>query len=325
LINAGADVNLRDKEGLTPLDLAKGVRWQPQPAPTPVSAFGPVSPRILKRATSPGSPERMEAPDLVSLLRQHGALDDLPKGDRIEVKRPSASYSAVVFWKGTNDWNQFSLLELIACQYNLLSPEPSPKTQLVEQLPSRFWKTVACKFPDFNRVLIRRPVSTGAGRTNIPVRVGDMLNAGDASPDVRLQWGDTVEIPEVDHPVNQTWPGLPQSELTNLIARVSRQLTIAIKGTNTMLKLAPKYLPTSSFGAYGEEVHYIRQPSCMILPVLQQSELLRASSDLSRVKVSRRDSATGKIQEWTLDCGNSNSSPDLWLRDGDMIEVPDKP
>jgi hypothetical protein len=62
--------------------------------------------------------------------------------------------------------------------------------------------------------------------------------------------------------------------------------------------------------------------SFMLKSVLAQSRLLRASSDISRVKVTR--SANGKTQEWVLDCG-SGSDPDLWLQDGDVIEVPDKP
>jgi hypothetical protein len=49
-----------------------------------------------------------------------------------------------------------------------------------------------------------------------------------------------------------------------------------------------------------------------------------SSSDLSHVKVTRRDPVTGKKSEWILDCSNSPSSPDLWLRDGDVIEVPEK-
>jgi len=78
-----------------------------------------------------------------------------------------------------------------------------------------------------------------------------------------------------------------------------------------------------------------------------------ASSDLSRVKVTRHDPKTGRDEVWMVDCtaphtttkanlfwfrngtalpvemsraGNDGiSSTDLWLRDGDVIEVPEKP
>ena len=64
--------------------------------------------------------------------------------------------------------------------------------------------------------------------------------------------------------------------------------------------------------------------SFMLKSVLAQSRLIRASSDLSQVKVTRRVGVNGKPQEWVLNCSSGND-PDLWLRDGDVIEVPDKP
>jgi hypothetical protein len=63
----------------------------------------------------------------------------------------------------------------------------------------------------------------------------------------------------------------------------------------------------------------------MLWPVLKDSELLLASSDLSHIKVKRRDITTGKMHEWMVDCSNPQAPPNLWLRDGDVIEVPEKP
>ncbi|HUC84420.1 MAG TPA: hypothetical protein VL970_04435, partial [Candidatus Acidoferrales bacterium] len=84
----------------------------------------------------------------------------------------------------------------------------------------------------------------------------------------------------------------------------------------------------------------------------QAQQLLLASSDLSRVKVTRRDPKTGKSQEWTFDCSNAGATPignrnwrpavpslnlqsnndannttehpDFWLENGDVIEVPER-
>ena len=61
-----------------------------------------------------------------------------------------------------------------------------------------------------------------------------------------------------------------------------------------------------------------------LLPVLMQSKLVLVSSDLSRVRVTRRDAATGEKREWVVDCSDSKFAPDFWLRDGDRIEVPEK-
>jgi len=62
-----------------------------------------------------------------------------------------------------------------------------------------------------------------------------------------------------------------------------------------------------------------------IRPVLLQSKLVLISSDLARVKVTRRDPATGQTREWVVDCSKGGeSAPNLWLQDGDRIEVPEK-
>ena len=75
---------------------------------------------------------------------------------------------------------------------------------------------------------------------------------------------------------------------------------------------------------YGERGYGMTKGSFMLMPVLWKSGLVRASSDLSRVKVTRKQ-ATGKRREWVIDCSGANGTfPDLWLQDGDVIEVPDK-
>jgi hypothetical protein len=51
--------------------------------------------------------------------------------------------------------------------------------------------------------------------------------------------------------------------------------------------------------------------------------VLRSSSDLSRVQVARKDATSGKPVMLTVDV--SVTSEAFWLRDGDVIEVPDKP
>jgi hypothetical protein len=49
---------------------------------------------------------------------------------------------------------------------------------------------------------------------------------------------------------------------------------------------------------------------------------LRSSSDLARVKVTRKDGKTGKSITLTVDATDATES--LWLQEGDVIEVPDK-
>ena len=90
---------------------------------------------------------------------------------------------------------------------------------------------------------------------------------------------------------------------------------------------------------------------CYLANLLQSPQaqnVLTTDSDPSRVKVTRRDPATGRQREWILPVGNwhparydlpefptlpsrrgmngpqSAPEPNLWLRDGDVIEVPEK-
>ena len=64
---------------------------------------------------------------------------------------------------------------------------------------------------------------------------------------------------------------------------------------------------------------------------LRGSGLLLTSSDVTRAKVKRIDPATKQVRErvFNLDqiqqqVQRNDSSNDLWLRDGDEIEVPEK-
>ena len=98
-------------------------------------------------------------------------------------------------------------------------------------------------------------------------------------------------------------------------------MTLKIKGESTTLKLSPEIM-------YGnmnppDERFILVHASFMLRSVLDNSKLLRVSSDLAHVKVTRHDPITGKTEEWTVDCTNPRDA-DLWLRDGDVIEVPEK-
>jgi hypothetical protein len=64
---------------------------------------------------------------------------------------------------------------------------------------------------------------------------------------------------------------------------------------------------------------------------LRGSGLLLSSSDVTRVKVKRTDPATKQVRERVFDLDQiqnqiqrGEGANDLWLRDGDVIEVPEK-
>jgi hypothetical protein len=212
-------------------------------------------------------------------------------------------------------------LELIAKQYGFVSDRLAGEAGAAVTLA--MWSEYRLPFPSFNHVIIHRPSPDGKKWTSISVDVGAILDSGDCSKDVLLQWGDAVEIPESDHPVSEVWR-FPQQQATNLIRCVSRTVKIVIQGTNTEFKPAlefeywregPNWRPGGSFRRISS--------SFMLRSVLDQSKLIRFSSDLTRVKVTRQDPATGKKQQWVVNCSDK-SPPDFWVRDGDVIEVPEK-
>ncbi|HEX4644247.1 MAG TPA: hypothetical protein VH598_01420, partial [Verrucomicrobiae bacterium] len=177
--------------------------------------------------------------------------------------------------------------------------------------------------PDFSRISISR--LTAEGRTNlVDVDLSAALK-GDCAKDVPLQWGDVVEIPAYDHNVNANWNGLPPEMKLSLCRCLARGVSVIVKGEKHEVLLSPGFLSQDEFlAALGvhDSSHVVVQ-NFWVRTTLNGANLIRASSDLKRVKVRRADLATKKTQEFLLneEAGNSN---DLWLRDGDVIEVPDK-
>ena len=138
----------------------------------------------------------------------------------------------------------------------------------------------------------------------------------------------------------QTWPGFSKEELANLKKCLTRQVEIVVKGKATKVTLAPQIAnvgdkdEATAIVAAGRARGYrgdstepfiTAHTPFWLRPVLLQSKLVLISSDLSKVKVTRRDPATGQTREWVVDCSKGgDSAPDLWLQDGDRIEVPEK-
>ena len=55
---------------------------------------------------------------------------------------------------------------------------------------------------------------------------------------------------------------------------------------------------------------------------MQTGSVLLASSDLTGVKVKRVDPATGKTEHLVFNLDKIDERTDLWLQDGDVIEIP---
>jgi len=292
LIAAGADVNARDSSGQTPL------KWI-------------------------GTGKQEHYAKMAALLRQHGALDDVPRPEAIQTRRPSSGFSGNPLLKSTNDWNRFTALEVIAMEYGLLAKLPQGEAQ--EQYNIEAWanKFQGLYFPDLEKVRIRRPASDLHSWQEHTFDISSVLGFGDCSKDVTVEWGDVLEISEADHPLNERWVGFSTNEWLNLQKCLSRKVDVIVKGKTTKVTMAAEIPENISVGGYAPPTIKTKVPF-WIKPALRKTNLLLASSDLSHIKVTRMDAKTGKKREWVLDCSDSKPAPDFWLREGDVIEVPDK-
>jgi len=330
LLDHHADPNARNNNGQTPLGLIKGIIAQ--------TAYWPSAPN------NP-SEQKAFARELADLLRQHGALDNLPNWDRITVSRPSANYSTTIFYRGTNDWNRFTLFDLVGVQYDLLTastvgkpPNGASRTRVAPYGSNASEVQNSLAFPDFSRIVIHRPSAGGTNWSNLKIDLARALNSCDCAADVPLQFGDVVGIPEADHVINEPWTGLSTNALFTLKQCLTRHLQITVNRQTTNITIAPhvdEIMPGSldyalhvhvlpATGIPEPAISLLKDEPFMLWPVLENSKLMLASSDLSRVVVKRRDAATGKMHEWTVDCSNPDTPPNFWLCDGDEIEVPEK-
>ena len=303
LLAAGANPNLTDPQGRTPLDYVKqGVNFENS------GSFGMV--RSLPPTVTVGAPvstpplNAIQA-EMTEALRKGGAAEWVPRPGQITVTRRSTGAIVVPFTKGTNDWNRHSLFEVFAFTY--------------------FGANSHFIFPDFSKVLVTRlDAKTGTTR-EFTVNLEAKAASGNCAEDVWLEWGDLIEIPEREHRLSEGWSG-PSEELMRPIKQcLARKVTLKVKGQSKELPLVVASNWIQEPGAIaGGGSRLIPSTTFRLHQVVQRSGLLLTSSDTSRVKVKRIDTSTGRLQEWLFDLSAAGGSEDLWLRDGDAVEVPEK-
>ena len=270
-----ANVNARNHAGRTPLDHTRN------------------SPNIGRQAA-----DQLALDDIAVLLVEAGADEQMQRRSAISISRRSRGYLAPWFVQGSNTWNHFTLLELIASVYAQNPP---------------------VAFPDFTRVTINRLGAAGTKPTEMVVDVESILFSFDCSKDVPLEWGDVVEIPERDRKLNETWGGLGAGPISALKKCLERKVEIVVKGEPTKLTLTQNFIFSSGGSQSSPQFSMFWLNS-----TVRNANVLRASSDMSRVKVHRVDPATKQRQEVVLNLEKADPRNDLWLRDGDVIEVPEK-
>ena len=286
LLTHQAEVNLKDNRGDTPLDL----RTQ----------------QITSSRQFPGNNNNNNPTDEISdILRRHGAVTALEQ-DTLRVTTKGQVEPTVIFRKLAQLHDYRTLFEVIAQAYSSLS---------------------AISFPDFANLKIKHLGGTNATDSST-VDLNTLLAAGDCSQDMPLAWGDIVEIPEMDHKVNAQWGGLSEPVRNALSKCLQRHVEIIVKGQTTKVTLNQTFqvLPHASFGtaSAAPATDTVQLSSFWLHEVVHGANVLLASSDLTRVKVKRTDPATRKIEESVFNLDKGDPRTALWLRDGDMIEIPEK-
>jgi len=296
LLAAGAEINLPNKDGRTPLNLVLG----------------------------PGQPSEATISEFAEWLRRHGAAEYLPNLRGIEIRR-GQSYSSIVLSKGTNDWNQFTMLELLGVELGFLAGAPAGELRSKERydllfLNGLYGPSRRLANPDFSHVRVRRPAHNPEGWKDLMVDVDAILGSGDCSKNIPLEWGDVIEIPGADRPRNDDWRGFSRDQVNTWFKCLSRQVQITIGGQSTNLTLGPEVV---QFGDVVTKVPFWVRP-VLYGQLRNLTDEQRASLDLARVKITGHDPATGHKREWMVDCSEEKSAPDFWLRNGDVVEVSDK-
>lgn len=310
LLEHHTNPNQQNKEGHTPLDQVKEMLRTPT---------GDASSRFLNYSynthlTEVPLAQKTLVQNIIALLHQYGALDQLPDWQHLSVSRPAAKFYGIVFNRETNDWNHFTLFEMI---YNA--------GRYGDQL----------NYADLTKLVVVRPAANGTNFQRIAINLLNATNGVDTSRDMPLEFGDVLEIPEREHSLSDSLRYLNSEHLQAIEASLFKQAgqaKLVVAGGKTVdLPLQTPSSPTGT--SFSERLEHVRRSTTYSDPILtsflQHDDLalhaLTSNCDLSRVKVTHKNSKTSQTQTWLIDCSDPNRQPketDLWLRDGDVIEVP---
>ena len=193
--------------------------------------------------------------------------------------------------------------------------------------------TFACsartfRFPDFANIRITRRDPTTKEIRDFTVDVQAKIESADCKEDIWLEWGDLVDIPERVHKLNEKWMGLPEDFAKSLAKCLERSVTMIVKGQRHPLVLAAKVTSVQMQGPTfdGPQADWqVRLPALRLREAVLNSGLVLTSSDLTRVAFSRIDPASKQVRTAVFDLKEKDGpGSQLWLRDGDIMEVPEK-
>lgn len=147
---------------------------------------------------------------------------------------------------------------------------------------------------DFTRIKIRR--INGENEEIIPYDLTPVIESTNCSKNCWLQGGDVIEIPTVELNLAVRWS---HEELFAVLRNcLKREITLVGPNTNSVTFIEGR-----------------------LQNVLVNSRQRLNNEDLKRVQVIRIDPQTGQKHQAIFD---ATANPEVWLQDGDIVEVPAK-
>jgi len=313
LMKHGADPNARNGKGFTPLEWLQRDRGLIQVGAAPGAAPG---------ARASGS-ARASAEELAEVLRKAGARDDVPDANSIRIRRDSTRSVRAVIRRDAADLNRLTALEAVATFYGWLDPVGSVQDvrRNAERQgprgmqPIRIYSGPGFEWPAWDQVTIQRPKEAGTGWERVPLNVSNLLAGATCGDSPVLRWGDVIEIPEAVHAFGvsdpykgrELWPAV-----TNCL--YSARFTLVVAGRTSVLG--------EGFEKLGNGMNGVSRPAGLCDWLAKSG--LPTNADVSRVRVRRQAFRDQPAWDRTFDLSKDQpEQADLFLRDGDVIEVPE--
>ena len=154
--------------------------------------------------------------------------------------------------------------------------------------------------------------------------------------DMELKWGDIVEIPELKHLANglgRQYLEIMRDEKTakfrerKILFKLQEQTCEIILISGFMMRSnggTPLSKQTSG-ATKGPRYGVMQFEGCWLSDLIRRSGLLLNSSDITQVHVTRPEKGAYPKQEFVYNIEETEIPDDLWLEDGDIVTVPDKP
>lgn len=262
------------------------------------------------------------------LLIKAGADRDYNRRRGIWLSDDQGAAKIEMFRCPTNSINHYTLLEFLATLYQIYAPHA--REDFKRQRAGRYNNPEGLVlFPDFARIVIHR--LNGKSSEVLRVDVADILRSGECSKDVALQAGDLIEIPKQEHKVADKWWGLPEGDRMALDKCLLRTVRIVSQGHTNEVTLAPSLVDAET-AMNGNWNHVDSRPldaqalqgrnagtlveSFLLNSVVRDDNVLLNTWDLAKVRLVR-----GHVK--TVFDLTAHPPPEAWLKDGDVIEIPE--